>query len=206
MNTVRDVLQSADPLRHEPLPVENERDRIRQAIVAGASGVTPSSSAWVTSSTALWVTLASIVVGIVVVGSQIWPPGGSTLQAAIRFEVRLAEDKPAPGLREAQIDGSDRLVYLHDEIVVTNDNIALSRLVRGTDPTRFGVEVQFDAAGARKMRQATASHIGRPIAILIDGDVVMAPVVRAVVSDLAQITGRYTQTEAERIVSGIGVQ
>jgi hypothetical protein len=48
-------------------------------------------------------TLAVIVVGIVAVGSQIWSHGGATLQAAVRFEVRLAEDHPTAGLRQARI-------------------------------------------------------------------------------------------------------
>ena len=56
------------------------------------------------------------------------------------------------------------------------------------------------------MRQATASRVGKPMALLIDGEVVLAPVVRSVVSDSAMITGDYTQAEAERIVNGIGIR
>ena len=39
MKTVRDLLQDADPLRHEPTGLEGERGRLRQAIVAAASDV-----------------------------------------------------------------------------------------------------------------------------------------------------------------------
>ena len=41
---------------------------------------------------------------------------------------------------------------------------------------------EFTAEGARKMREATASHVGRPMAILIDGEVVMAPTLRDPIS------------------------
>ena len=71
-------------------------------------------------------------------------------------------------------------------------------------PDRFGVSVPFLAAGAERVRQATATHIGRPMAILIDGVVVMAPVVRSPIGDSAVISGNFTQTEGERIVNGIG--
>jgi preprotein translocase subunit SecD len=54
------------------------------------------------------------------------------------------------------------------------------------------------------MRQATATHVGRPVAILIDGAVVMAPVVRSPINDTAVITGHFTQAEAERMAKGIG--
>jgi preprotein translocase subunit SecD len=96
------------------------------------------------------------------------------------------------------------VIYFHQEIIVTNGDIAQSSVVQGDGPSRFGGGVQFNAAGAQKMRQATASHVGRPVAILIDGDVVMAPVLRAPISASAVIRGDYTQAEAERIVSGIG--
>ena len=58
----------------------------------------------------------------------------------------------------------------------------------------------------RKMRQATANHVGRPMAILIDGVVVMAPVLRVRISTSAVISGDLTQAEAERIVNGISIR
>jgi SecD-like export protein len=206
MKTVRDILRDADPLRHEPHRLEGERDRLRQAVVTAASEVTTPSSAWFRTPVALFATLALIVVGIVVIGSQIWSQGGTTLQAAIGFEVRLAEDRPAAGLREARIAGSDRVVYLHQEIIVANGDIAQSSVVPGDTPSRFGVGVQFNASGAQKMRQATASHVGRPVAILIDGEVVTAPVLRSPISTSAVISGDYTKAEAERIANGIGIR
>ena len=205
MKSLRDVLQDADPLRHEPHRLEWERQRLRQAVVAGATGVTRPSFAWPSTPVAV-VTVALIAVGLVAVGSQIWPQRGSTLQAQIRFEVRLAEDQQTPGLTEAQIAGSERVVYLHEESIVTNEDIAQSSVIQGDGPSRFSVTVQFSAAGAQRMREATASHIGRPMALLIDGDVVLAPVVRSVISDSAMITGDYTQAEAERIVNGISIR
>src|SRR5687767_15691453 len=117
MKTVRDVLLDADPLRHEPHRMEAERDRLRRAVVGAATGVTTPSSAWFHSRVIFLGVLVLIVLGIVSAGSQIWSQGGATLQAAaIRFEVRLAEDHPIAGLREARIPGTKRVVYLHQEI------------------------------------------------------------------------------------------
>jgi preprotein translocase subunit SecD len=44
------------------------------------------------------------------------------------------------------------------------------------------------------------------VAILIDGQVVMAPVVRASLGASATITGNFTRAQAERIVNGIGLR
>jgi len=66
--------------------------------------------------------------------------------------------------------------------------------------------VELLEAGAQRMRQATAAHIGRPVAILIDGQVVMAPVVRSAMGNSAMITGNFTRAEAARLADGIGMR
>jgi hypothetical protein len=206
MKTVSDLLRDADPLRHEPDRLAEARDRLRQAVVTAPSDATAPLTTWFRARIALLATAAAVVIAMVAVGSQIWSPGGATLQAAVRFEVRLAEDGPAAGLREARVSGSDRVIYLHQEVIVTNSDVAQCRVVQGDNASRFGVAVEFNAAGAQRMRQATASHIGKPAAVLIDGEVVTAPVIRAPIGALGLISGDYTRAEAERIVGGIGVR
>ena len=53
------------------------------------------------------------------------------------------------------------------------------------------------------MRQATAAHVGRPVAILLDGVVVLAPTVRSAIDNTAVITGDFTRDEASRIAIGL---
>jgi preprotein translocase subunit SecD len=135
-------------------------------------------------------------------GSLLWVYGPARVLAAVRFEARLAEDRPIEGLVVAQVGDSGRLVYLHPEIVVSNDDIAQSWVVEDP-PGRFGVAVQLLPCGAERMRQATRGHVGRPMAMLVDGRVVMAPVVRSPIGDSAVVTGDFTRAEAERIAHGI---
>jgi SecD-like export protein len=206
MKTVRDLLRDTDPLRHEPDRLAEERARLRQAVVTAASDATAPLAPWFRARIALLATAALVVIAIVAVGSQLWSPGSATLQAAVRFEVRLAEDGPAADLREARVAGSNRAIYLHQEVFVSNSDIAQSRVVQGDSASRFGVAVEFSASGAQRMRQATANHIGKPVAILIDGEVVAAPVLRGPISTLGLISGDYTRADAERIVSGIGIR
>src|SRR4051794_38281619 len=100
MTTIRDILRDADPLRHEPLVLDTRRDRLRQSLIAAVLGST-SASASRRTSLLLLATVVLTVVSVIAVGSRMWSEGGATLQAAIRFEVRLAEDQPIAGLREA---------------------------------------------------------------------------------------------------------
>jgi preprotein translocase subunit SecD len=102
-----------------------------------------------------------------------------------------------------EVGDSGRVIYLHPEIVVSNEDIAQSWVVQD-GPDQFAVSVQFLSLGGERMKEATAAHVGRLMAILIDGAVVIAPVVRSPVSDSAVITGNFTHAEAERIAEGIG--
>ena len=201
MNSLRILLENADPLRHEAPRLDAERDRVRQTILGGTPVERLTTS--VHPRLRLAAALAVVVTGVVAFGYQIWMHGTAPVLAAGRFEVRLAEDRPIPGLVVAQVADSGRVIYLHPEIVVSNDDIAQSWVLQD-DPTRFGVSVQFLPSGTERMRQATASHVGRPVAILIDGAVVIAPVVRSPIGDSAVISGNFTRAEAERIAEGIG--
>lgn len=143
------------------------------------------------------------LIGTLALGYQVWVRGTTAVLAAVRFEVRLAENQPVPGLVVAQVAQTGRLIYLHPEIVLNNDDIAQS-WVSQDGPDRFSVSVQFLQGAAERMRQATTAHLGRPMAILLDGKVVMTPVVRSPIADSAMITGNFTRAEAERIADGIG--
>jgi hypothetical protein len=205
MTRFKHLLQAADPLSHEPPQREAERDRIRRTVVAAASDASATPGAVSRRSAAVMAAAALMIVAGVFVGSRVWSPDGTTLQAAVRFEVRLAEDQAASGLQAAQVAKSSRVIYLHREVVVTNADIAGSRVVPGAAPSQFSISVQLNAAGAQKMREATTNHIGKPVAILLDGDVVMAPTVKSAIGAAAMITGDFTRAEADRIADGIAV-
>lgn len=199
MTTVRDHLRDADPMRAS-LPRPDERARIRQRVLT-ESRTADRSVPFVRRRTVLVV--GTLAVAGAAVGTQIWPRGGTTLQAAVRFEARLAETEPARGLSATTIAGGTGSTYVRQDVIVSNADVANARVVPGEDPDHFGVIVEFTAAGAQKMREATASHLGRPIAILIDGQVAAAPILRSPIDTTAVISGDYTQANAERIASGI---
>src|SRR6266404_4272079 len=178
MKTIRELLQDADPLQHEPKWFSSQRDSRRLAVIAAASAARGPGRMGSRSRIAVFAAVASVALAAPLLGPRGWSLFVGDLRAAVRFEVRLAEDKPAPGLREVKVSGSDRSIYLHDEVVVSNSDIAAARLVQGS-PAQYSVGIEFNASGAEKMRAATGGHMGKPMAILLDGQVVMAPVVRA---------------------------
>ena len=205
MKTVHEILRDTDPLRHEPPPDARQRDRIRQSVIAAASTNAGAAGRWFRAPLAV-AALAAVMVAAVFAVSLRNPRGSATVYAAVRFEVRLAETQPATGLIAARVSGSDRVVYLHDEAVVTNADIERCTAVSGSNASRYNIGVEFNAAGAEKMRLATIAHEGRPMALLLDGEVVMAPVIRSPIARSAVISGDYSKAKAERIINGIGVR
>jgi SecD-like export protein len=200
MNTITELLEDADPLWDEPPVSSRRRDASRQAVLAAAFAVPAASPRFSVARLAM---VSVVVIAILLLGSRLLPPMGFETHADVRFEVRLAETAPGPGLREARIAGTERVIYLHEEIVVSNGDIDRAEMLPGREGLRFVVGVHFTPEGARKMNAATQNHIDRPIAILVDGEVVMAPTVRSTIGDSAEINGNYTREQAERIVNGL---
>jgi len=120
--------------------------------------------------------------------------------AATTLEVRLAESQPAAGLREAVLESGLR-IYLRPEAVVTGADVTSASVVDAGG--RYSVNVAFSAAAANRLTEATKIHIGRPIAILLNGKVISAPTLRSTIRGSAVISGDFTRAEAERIASGL---
>jgi bla regulator protein BlaR1 len=125
------------------------------------------------------------------------------LQGRTSLEVRLAELQPAAGLIEAVVQGSNQKVYLQPRAVVTGTDVASARVV-DAGGGRYSVSLAFSAAGSNRLAESTRIHVGRPVAILLNGTVISAPVVRSMIRDSAVITGDFTREEADRIAAGFG--
>jgi preprotein translocase subunit SecD len=115
------------------------------------------------------------------------------------LEIRLAETEPGRGLIAATVSG--RPVYLHDTRIVTNNDAIQARVVESG--TSFNVTLVLSPEGGQRLSDATAKHVGKPLAIIVNGEVVAALTVSDRIGDQAMITGDFTREQAERIVAGL---
>jgi len=121
-----------------------------------------------------------------------------------KIEFHRADDQPATGLTEATApEGPNVKIYLHPEAELTNADIAEATAT--TDGLgQPAISVSFTAQGAKKMSKLTEENLGKPMVIMVDGKVLSAPTIRSKIADgKAQISGHFTQEEAERIAKGI---
>jgi preprotein translocase subunit SecD len=62
------------------------------------------------------------------------------------------------------------------------------------------VSFRFDAAGARRFAQVTQENIGRPFAVVLDNEVVAAPIIREpILKGSGQVSGSFTLEEANTL-------
>jgi hypothetical protein len=123
-------------------------------------------------------------------------------KSAVTVEFRLAEASRGEGLVEAKVAGTSRTIFLHKETLLSSQDIAEARVVLD-ERDEPAVEVRFVPAVHQKVREATEAHRGKPLAILVDGRVVTAPIVRWRIGESARIRGDFSREEAERIARGL---
>jgi len=120
----------------------------------------------------------------------------------VTLEIRRAEFESSDGLQEATVEGTTLKVYLHDAVELGNADIAKASPAVLEDKSS-AISVTFTAEGRRKMAKLSREHHNRPIAIVVDGKVVMAPVMKDEIPDDALITGEFTPSQVDRIARGL---
>lgn len=99
---------------------------------------------------------------------------------------------------ELQKDEDENPILLQKEAVLTGDALTTAKL--DFNQSHFNepyVSLEFNSEGAKKFAKITEENVGKRLAIVLDGKVQSAPVIREPIpSGQAQITGRFTQEEA----------
>ena len=116
---------------------------------------------------------------------------GKTANLTFRFVV--LNDEPSFGSEKLfSEDGSEELI-VSKRIIISGENLldAIPRMDNQTNETV--VSFTLDRVGAKRFGKATTSGVGKRLAIVLDGKVISAPVIRdAIVSGSGQITGNFT--------------
>jgi hypothetical protein len=118
------------------------------------------------------------------------------------FELRLAEMEPVRGLTfEATVKNSGKKIHLHYPTVATNGDVNRARVLETGG--RYEVAIRLTDDGAARVASATARHIGRPVAVILDGSVIADLTVRAALGAEVVFSADFTRADAMRIVDGL---
>lgn len=86
--------------------------------------------------------------------------------------------------------------------ILTNEHIA----AMDVQPSQFGdwsLVLEFTDAGGAILGDFTQTHIGEPLAIVIDGVVIIAPTIQTRLDSSVVVTGNYTEQEAKNLATQI---
>ena len=124
-------------------------------------------------------------------------------QPKVLLEFRPCETFATAGFTPMTSAGSEQTVYVSQETVLSNEDIASARVIK-LKGGNHQISIEFSEAGVKKFANATEHSLNKPLGILVDGKLICAPIVREKIEDgKALITGQFTQEEAERIANGI---
>ena len=123
-----------------------------------------------------------------------------TRSATVEF--RLVAMEPAPGLEEARIAGLPETFYLHQEALLTDADIESARVIPIGDGS--AVEVVFTADGREEFARITAAHLEQHLGMLVKGELVSAPVIKAPITvGRAIIASDFTASEAQHLADSL---
>jgi len=130
-------------------------------------------------------------------------------KARVQIEFRLAESSPSEGLQEVSIESTAEKLYLYKDIIISNNDIIAARAIPSYTINRFDIEIDFSEEAAQRISRITTENIGKKLAILIDGKVIVAPILRSTISRKAVLAGNapsFTKEEADELARKIVAQ
>ncbi len=106
-----------------------------------------------------------------------------------------------PGAR--WLKGTDALGQVVDYLVEKRVRVSGERLVDAQQTFQDGqpvVSFRFDSVGARQFGRTTGEHVGRPLAIVLDNEVISAPRINEpILGGSGIISGSFSLTEAQNL-------
>ena len=116
---------------------------------------------------------------------------GKTANLTFRFVIQ--NEEPSFGSEQLLFeDGSDEAV-VSKRIILSGENLIDAKPTMDNQTNETVVTFSLDRVGAKRFAKATSSGIGKRLAIVLDGKIISAPVIRdAIVGGSGQISGDFT--------------
>lgn len=126
---------------------------------------------------------------------------GTTAQLSFH-PVLQAPGEPRGGTLALPLAGNPQVTYLLDPRPVVSGDQLTDAQASYDQNGRPAVSFQFDTAGARAFGEFTAARVGSPFAIVLDGEVLSAPVIQShIPGGSGIITGQFSVEETAHLAT-----
>jgi protein-export membrane protein SecD len=116
---------------------------------------------------------------------------GKTANLTFRFITKKNND--TFGVETLKFEDGSNDALVSKRIILSGENLLDAQVQINNQTNETVVSFTLDRVGAKRFGKATRAGIGKQLAIVIDGKVVSAPVIRdAIVSGSGQISGNFT--------------
>ena len=106
--------------------------------------------------------------------------------------------KVLPSVDEVGSAGRPRLYAIKKRVMVSGDNLIDAQPTIDQRDNQPVVSFRFDAAGGKRFGDVTRANVNRPFAIVLDGKVISAPVIREpILGGSGIISGNFTTQTAQ---------
>jgi protein-export membrane protein SecD len=116
---------------------------------------------------------------------------GKTANLTFRFVTQNNND--TFGVETLQFENDNNEASVSKRIILSGENLLDAQPQMNNQTNETVVSFTLDRVGAKRFGKATSTGIGKQLAIVLDGKIVSAPVIRdAIVSGSGQISGNFT--------------
>ena len=116
---------------------------------------------------------------------------GKTANLTFRFITQSTND--TFGAEKLFYEDGDNEALVSKRIILSGDNLLDAKPQMNNQTNETVVSFSLDRVGAKRFGKATTGGIGKQLAIVLDGKIISAPVIRdAIVSGSGQISGNFT--------------
>ena len=116
---------------------------------------------------------------------------GKTANLTFRFVTNNNED--SFGAEKLKFEENDEEAIVSKRIILSGDNLLDAQPRMNSETNETVVSFTLDRVGAKRFGKATSTGIGKQLAIVLDGKIISAPVIRdTIASGSGQISGGFT--------------
>ena len=116
---------------------------------------------------------------------------GKTANLTLRFVSK--DDKDSFGVEKLKYENGLDEDFVSKRIILSGDNLLDAQPRMNNQTNETVVSFSLDRVGSKRFGKATSANIGRQLAIILDGKIISAPVIRdTIASGSGQISGGFT--------------
>ena len=118
---------------------------------------------------------------------------GKTANLSFRFVVN--DDEETFGTDKISFEDGSQELIVSKRIILSGENLVDAKPTMDNQNNQTVVTFSLDRVGAKRFGKATAAGVGKKLAIILDGKIISAPVIReAIIGGSGQITGGFSFT------------